>query len=248
MDQSHPLSVLAPWFIHLDCTHLPLLPPLSLLVHPHLCGLKSPSLSTGSVVYTPGLNTSSPASSSAASTPSSPSYTPHLRSAGSTESSPGGELRYISKYLVQFAPAPPNTKASTAKWISGARVLTSAKCAAILEEQEEKGKSKRRKGKADWEQKREKEEAAKTKAEDRAKQAKQPAPTRAKKRQRSTSETNSTVKRCKPTAKSSATSVELTSHSSGGPYPVLLYNFNECCVCYRTFEEDQHEGTGSEWL
>ena len=111
---------------------------------PHLCGSKSPSLSTGSVVYTPGLNTSSPASSSAASTPSSSSYTPHPRSAGSTESSPGGELRYISKYLVQFVPAPPNTKASTAKWISGARVLTSAKCAAILEEQEEKGKSKRR--------------------------------------------------------------------------------------------------------
>ena len=25
-------------------------------------------------------------------------------------------------------------------------------------------------------------------------------------------------------------------------------NTNECCVCYRTFEEDQRECTGSEWV
>ena len=169
---------------------------------------------------------------------------------------------------MQFVPAPPKTKASAAKRISGARVLTSAKCAAILEEREEKKRKEQEekdKRKADREQKKkEKEEAAKKKAEERAKKAKQPAPTRAKKRQRSTSEENSTVKRSKPTAESSATSVELSLGSSGGPslFPAVLsssssvsapermtdINFNECCVCYRTFEEDQRECTGSEWL
>ena len=125
----------------------------------HSCGSKSPSLSTSSVVHTPGLHMSSPVSSSAASTPSS-SHTPHPRSGGS---SPDRELRYISKYLVQYVPAPPNTKASAAKQISGARVLTNAKCAAILEEREEKKRKEQEKDKrkADMEQKKEKEEAAK---------------------------------------------------------------------------------------
>lgn len=49
-----------------------------------------------------------------------------------------GELRYISKYLVQFVPdAKPKNK-ETAVRISGARVLTSDKCASILKEREEK--------------------------------------------------------------------------------------------------------------
>ena len=91
----------------------------------------------------------------------------------------------ISKYLVQFVPAPPKTKASAAKQISGARVLTSAKCAAILEEKEEKKRKdqeEKDKRKSDREQnKKEKEEAAKKKAEERATKAKQSAPTRAKK-------------------------------------------------------------------
>ena len=50
------------------------------------------------------------------------------------------KLRYISKYLVQFVPdAKPKSK-ETAVRISGARVLTSDKCAAILKEREEKVK------------------------------------------------------------------------------------------------------------
>ena len=44
-----------------------------------------------------------------------------------------GELRYISKYLVQFVP-----DAKPKKGRSGARVLTSDKCAAILKECKEK--------------------------------------------------------------------------------------------------------------
>ena len=48
------------------------------------------------------------------------------------------KLRYISKYLVQFVPdAKPQTKGTTVQ-ISGARVLTSEKCATIIQEREEK--------------------------------------------------------------------------------------------------------------
>ena len=50
------------------------------------------------------------------------------------------KLRYISKYLVQFVPdAKPGNK-ETAVRISGARVLTSDKCATIIKECEEKMK------------------------------------------------------------------------------------------------------------
>lgn len=48
------------------------------------------------------------------------------------------KLRYISQYLVQFVPdAKPRNK-ETAIRISGARVVMSDKCAAILKECEEK--------------------------------------------------------------------------------------------------------------
>ena len=50
----------------------------------------------------------------------------------------GGELRYISKYLVQFVPnAKPKNKEKPVR-ISGARVLTSDTCASLLKEREEK--------------------------------------------------------------------------------------------------------------
>ena len=52
----------------------------------------------------------------------------------------GDKLRYISKYLVRFVPdACPQNK-ETAVRISGARVLTSDKCVAILKEREDKQK------------------------------------------------------------------------------------------------------------
>ena len=50
------------------------------------------------------------------------------------------KLRYISKYLVQFVPDAKPKSRETAVRISGARVLTSDKCAAILKEREEKVK------------------------------------------------------------------------------------------------------------
>ncbi|XP_065895973.1 uncharacterized protein [Dysidea avara] len=49
-------------------------------------------------------------------------------------------LRYISKYLVQFVPDAKPQKTETAVRISGARVLTSEKCVYILKEREEKRK------------------------------------------------------------------------------------------------------------
>ena len=50
----------------------------------------------------------------------------------------GGELRYISKYLVQFVPDARPQKKEQAVHISVARVLTSEKCAILLKEREEK--------------------------------------------------------------------------------------------------------------
>ena len=49
-------------------------------------------------------------------------------------------LRYISKYLVQFVPDAKPQKTETSVRISGARVLTSEKCVSILKEHEEKRK------------------------------------------------------------------------------------------------------------
>ena len=84
--------------------------------------------------------------------------------------SKGGEdkPRYISKYLVQYIPdARPRNK-ETAVMISGAAVLTSEKCVAILKEQEEKHKQqqqgKERKRLEREQKKMEKEEEHKKKA------------------------------------------------------------------------------------
>jgi len=55
-------------------------------------------------------------------------------------SSKGNGVRYISKYLVQYVPDSRPQNKETAVKISGARVLTSDKCVAILKEHEEKRK------------------------------------------------------------------------------------------------------------
>ena len=56
------------------------------------------------------------------------------------ENTKRNKLRYISKYLVQFVPDAKLKSKKTAVRISGARVLTNDKCAAILKEHEEKVK------------------------------------------------------------------------------------------------------------
>ena len=50
---------------------------------------------------------------------------------------PDCELRYIFKYLIQYVPTRPAKQDETVH-ISGARVLTGKKCAALIKEQEEK--------------------------------------------------------------------------------------------------------------
>ena len=115
-------------------------------------------------------------------------------------------LRYISKYLVQFVPdAKPKNK-ETAVRISGARVLTSDKCAAILKEREEKIKKqqeeKERRKMEREQQRKEKEEqqkkkkalAAAKKAEKEAKKAKNQEGSKVNRKRQCCSDVNETKK------------------------------------------------------
>ena len=96
---------------------------------------------------------------------------------GSLNQTPGtGELKYISKYLVQYVAATPKAKpAASAQRVSGARVLTSAQCVAILKEREEQKKKEqeeKEKRKIEREQKKqEREIAMKKRAEERERKA-----------------------------------------------------------------------------
>ena len=208
-----------------------------------------------------------------------PSSTPPLSGTSSGESDP--ERRYISKYLVQvISNATPKRSTSAAKRVSGARVLTSAKCAAILEEREQKKKKEieeKSKRKADREQKKkEKEEAAKKKAEERARKAEEAAKkreNRTKKRTMRVPDTGTQAKKRKTTSESAAATGSTDPSSSTDPgtstssrYSSRLsaaaatysgtsendlnanINSDVCCVCYRTFEDDQREGNGLEWV
>ena len=217
----------------------------------------STPLSPGMVPRTPGPTSLSHGSEGHTS--------PACGSAGPEHS---GELRYISKYLVQFVPATkPKDKTSAAKRVSGARVLTSAKCAAILQEREEKKRKEqeeKEQRKADRERKKaEKEEAVKKKADERAKKAEEKAKkaeekarkaeTLAQARSNRAKSTSTTVTKKRKTTNDSS----VASTSSAAPPPATSsvgldlepsININECCVCYRTFEEDQHDCTGLEWV
>ena len=206
-----------------------------------------------------------------------PSATPSPPGASSGESDP--KLRYISKYLAQvISDATPKSSTSAAKRVSGARVLTSAKCAAILEEREQKKKEieDKNKRKAEREQKRkEKEDAAKKKAEERAKKAEEAAKkreNRAKKRTMPVPDANIQAKKRKTVsdpavAGTSATADPSSSGSSDTGTSIksrnssrlsaaaarsdtfdTTINSDVCCVCYRTFEDDQLEGNGLEWV
>ena len=158
--------------------------------------LKSTSrASTTESVKTPPTLESTPRTSTKESIKTPPNKSPTLSSCtktpvttpGSVPSSVGtssgesdSELRYISKYLVQvISNATTKSSASTAKRVSGAGVLTSAKCAAILEKREQKKKKEieeKEKRKAERKQKKkEKEDAVKKKAEERARKAEEAA-------------------------------------------------------------------------
>ena len=102
-------------------------PTLDLVVHNKAPVMTSPHTSgVGLAKMSPTLNSSVLTSS-----------TPSPAGTSSGESDP--ELWYISKYLVQIiSNATLKSSTSAAKQVSAARVLTNAKCAAILEEREEK--------------------------------------------------------------------------------------------------------------
>ena len=124
--------------------------------------------------HSPGATGLQSSSGSSASTPISKTISP--ASTLSSTSTPGssGELRYISKYLVQYVSTPKTTQ-PVAKRVSGARVLTSAQCAAILEEREEKKRKeqeqKERRKEEREQKKKEREENLKRKAEEKARKA-----------------------------------------------------------------------------
>ena len=158
------------------------------------------------------------------------------------------ELKHISKFLIQYVPSKGKTNPSqAAKRVSGAKILTSTECAAIIEEREKNKKIKEqekdeRKAKRE-EKRKEKEDVAKKKAEQ--KQSKQKAGTQSKiqsRKRQSLSKVNLASKKSQTRKeKSNRTSVEETSGSS-------FNDSNECCVCFRTYEEDEEECTGLEWV
>ena len=243
--------------------------------------LSSPGGSSGST-GTPSLTLSTPGGSSGStgtpsltlSTPGGSSGSTGTSVSGSTGTSSEDKLRYISKYLVQIIPSatPKTTKTSLAgKRVSGARILTSAQCTAILQEREEKKRKEREekeKRKAAREQKKiEREEAVKKKAKDRkAKQeaAKKKAEEKARKAaekaaERGTRSSKRQNSRFQPaTKKQKSTSKESPSSASTSGAPAATtsteataeINTDECCICFRTctFADDEREETGLEWV
>ena len=89
-----------------------------------------------------------------------------------TPPSGAGDLKYTSKYLIQYVPVP--QKKAEAKRVGGARILTSAECFSILEREGEKRIEAEAKAKCKIEREKRKEEReaiTKRKAEERAKKA-----------------------------------------------------------------------------
>ena len=181
--------------------------------------------------------------------------------------------------MVQYVDATPKNRSSdSAKRVSGARVLTSAQCVAILKEKEEqkkKEKEEKERRKLERESKKhEREEALKKRAEERAMKAeerKKKAAELAKKREMRTSRkrtaaTPSTNQRKKSNTSSktpeSHTGAAGSSSSNDKPAATTSVSdeiwrsnsssteidTNECCICFRTFEEDTMEKTGLDWV
>lgn len=187
---------------------------------------------------------------------------------GATTNKSQDKVNYISKYLVQFVPVTPTRKSATR--VSGARVLTSDKCASILKEKEEKKRKaaeEKEKRKLEKEQKKEERELLKKKKEE--ERAKKAAERESKsKKQTATTRKRTSNKTLSPAVEASHSSQPVTSGSTSA---ATLTNVeaeacprekrrrvtrredseidpNSCCVCYRTFQDDEIEQTGLEWL
>ena len=258
----------------LSCT-----PPLG-TVTPNLTsqsGAGTPTSGTGAPQssHTPPIGTQTPQSSHTLKTGTETPQSSHTPTSGTatpqsscTPKSGAGlvetpeQLKYISKYLVQYVPCPPQKKAE-AKRVGGARVLTSSECVSILKEHEEKKRIEaelKEKRKIEREKKKkEKEEKAKLKAAEKARKAaersarlvKKSAPkvraTVSKKRNINevlSSEPNSASKEHvdEDTSVSRRKKRKTTAKNGDNINP------NQCCLCFRTFEEDEMEKTGMEWV
>ena len=127
------------------------------------------------------------------------------------------------------------------------------------QELEEKNKRK-----AEREQKKkEREEAVKKKAEERTKKKEKLAKKRDITTRKTSKSTGAPTKKRNTSAiaesdasssAGSSSSSRQSSRSAGGASlgkdgePEVSINSDECCVCFRTFQEDQREGTGLEWV
>ena len=172
-----------------------------------------------------------------------------------TPSQDNNKLRYISKYLVQFVPdAKPQNKEATVR-ISGARVLTGEKCAAILKEREEKKRKeeeeKERKKLLREKKKQEKEEEQRKKkalaAEKRALAAEKKAQAAAKKAEREAKKPSQHAD--KPSRKRQNDAHVSTIRSKLPRVDEVSTMTDEaenvCCVCFQCYQDDQED---SDWL
>ena len=127
-------------------------------------------------------------------------------------------------------------------------MLTGPKCSALIEEQERKKKEEielKSKRKAERERKKkEKEAAAKLKAEERMRRAEAKAKDGTRKRKAQTKICSNAKK---PRTVSLTEDSSTQGSSIGSSIPIDI-NENECCVCFRTFQEDERDGNGLEWV
>jgi hypothetical protein len=160
------------------------------------------------------------------------------------------------------AATPKAKPAASAQRVSGARVLTSAQCVAILKEREEQKKKEqeeKEKRKKEREQKKqEKEIAMKKRAEERekkaaekAKKAEELAKKREMKSRKRVATTSAAVSRKKKKTMSTTSenqpSTSRASTSSGATTSEEI-DTNQCCVCFQNYSEDVLEGTGLDWV
>ena len=194
--------------------------------------------------------------------------------AKNTPSQTNDKLRYISKYLVQFVPdAKPQNKETMVR-ISGARVLTSEKCTAILKEREEKKRieqeEKDRKKLLREKKRQEKEDEQRKKkilaAEKRAQAAEKRAQAAVRKRAQAEKRAQAAAKKAEKEAEKEAnkanqqankpsrkrqTDVHVSTTRSKLPRvdeastTVDSEGENVCCVCFQCYQDDQED---SDWV
>ena len=210
---------------------------------------------------TPGTGRSTATSQLISGVSTTPSRLPDMKK---QKVSPLTKYLQLSKTIVKVkeSAASCNTRA-----ITGARVLTSAECLAIIKEKERK-KRELEQEKENW--KKVREEKRKQREEENLKKAEQKAQREEeRKRKREIKEEERKRKeqgRAAKRLKTSATTEAHTSHSSGSVQPtrrslrectntlvtkrvqVDTEDSNRCCVCCQTFSEDVEMGTGVEWL